>query len=248
MTPKISIITVTFNAQTVLERTLKSIERLHYDNIEVLIIDGASTDGTLAIVNKYSHLVSRCISETDKGLYDAMNKGLSLATGDYVWFLNAGDTIHYTRVLHHFFDKEYILRDIYYGDTMIVDNVGKRVGNRRLKPKADLQWKDFRWGMLVCHQSILVKRSIAPEYDLQYKIDADYDWMLKCFCKANDVLYTKHHIAAYLAGGLSRKKMFAANCERFAIMKKNYGLAQTLWFHFLMCFRFIFTVIKEGHI
>src|SRR5574344_1490502 len=246
--PKASIINVTFNDEKVLERTLKSIESLNYDNLEVLVIDGASTDSTLDIVRRYSNIVTKWISEPDRGLYDAMNKGLRMASGDYVWFLNAGDSVHYGRVLHHFFDKEFVARDIYYGDTLIVDNEGKKIGSRRLRPKSDLRWRDFHWGMLVCHQSIIVKRAIAPEYDLQYTIDADYDWMIKCFKKAEYILFTKHHISAFLAGGLSRKKMLKANCQRFKIMKKHYGLFSALWYNFLMCFRFIFTVAKVGHI
>lgn len=242
--PKVSIITVTFNAEKVLERTLKSIKNQDYNNIESIIIDGASTDGTLEIVKKYSNVVTRWISEKDNGLYDAMNKGLDMATGDYVWFLNAGDTIAKKGILNYLFDKEFVLRDIYYGETTIVDEDGRSLGGRRLKTKENMTWKDFRWGMLVCHQSVLVKREIAPRYNLDYKIAADYEWVLESFKRARYILGTKHKISYYLAGGLSRKNILKANKERFLIMKKNYGLIPALWYNFLMIFRFVFTVSK----
>lgn len=242
--PKISIITVTFNAEKVLERTLRSIQKQEYNNIESIIIDGKSTDGTLKIVEKYSDVVTKWISEKDNGLYDAMNKGLDLATGDYVWFLNAGDTICNTDILNYFFSQESFMRDIYYGETMIVDENEKILGDRRLKTKENLTWKDFRMGMLVCHQSVLVKRKIAPRYDLKYNIAADYEWVLESFKRAKYILGTKYKITCYLEGGLSRKNILKANKERFLIMKKYYGLIPTIWFNFLMIFRFLYTVAK----
>lgn len=242
--PKISIITVTFNAEKVLGRTLESIRKQEYDNIESIIVDGASKDGTLKIINEYSDVVTKWISEPDKGLYDAMNKGLDMATGDYVWFLNAGDTIAKTDILSYLFDQDFSMKDIYYGDTLIVDEEGNSIGGRRLRPKQDLTWKSFKWGMLVCHQSILVKRKIAPRYDLKYKIAADYEWVLESFKRAEYITGTHHKVACFLSGGLSRQNIIRANFERFKIMKKYYGFFSSLWYNFLMIFRFAYTVIK----
>lgn len=242
--PKISIITVTFNAEKVLERTLRSIKRQEYNNIELIIVDGKSNDGTLDIVERYSDIVTKWISEKDNGLYDAMNKGLDMAKGDYVWFLNAGDTIAKKNILDYLFGEEFVMRDIYYGETMIVDERGKSLGGRRLKTKEDMTWKDFRWGMLVCHQSVLVKREIAPRYNLNYKIAADYEWVLESFKRARYILGTKHKISCYLEGGLSRKNVWRGNKERFQIMRKYYGLVPSIWYNFLMVFRFLFTVAK----
>ncbi len=242
--PKISIITVTFNAEEVLGRTLESIRNQEYNNIESIIVDGASKDKTLDIVNQFSDVVTKWISEPDKGLYDAMNKGLEMATGDYVWFLNAGDTIAKKDILSYLFGQEFVMRDIYYGDTLIVDDKGNHIGGRRLKPKKDLTWKSFKWGMLVCHQAILVKRSIAPKYDLNYKIAADYEWVLESFKRAEYIVGTRHKVACFLSGGLSRKNIMRANFERFKIMKKYYGFFTSLLYNFLMIFRFAYTVIK----
>ena len=199
--PKVSIITVTYNAEEVLAKTLDSIRKQKYKNIESIIVDGGSSDGTLSIVNKYSDIVSKWISEPDKGLYDAMNKGMDMATGDYVWFVNAGDTIFKTDILNHFFDSDFVLRDIYYGDTLVVDEKGNHLGGRRLKTKDDITWKRMRWGMLVCHQSILVKKEIAPRYNLKYKIAADYEWVLESFKRARYTRKTNHKVACFLRGG-----------------------------------------------
>lgn len=246
--PKVSIITVTYNAEEVLAKTLDSIRKQEYKNIESIIVDGGSSDATLSIVDKYSDIVSKCISEPDNGLYDAMNKGMDMATGDYVWFINAGDTIFKTKILNHFFDSDFVLRDIYYGDTLVVDEKGNHLGGRRLKPKDDITWKSFRWGMLVCHQSILVKKEIAPRYNLKYKIAADYEWVLESFKRARYTRKTNHKVACFLRGGLSQKNILRANYERFKIMKKYYGFFPSLWYNFLMLFRFAYTVTKLGRI
>lgn len=242
--PKISIITVTYNAEKVLERTLESIKNQNYNNIECIIIDGASSDRTLEIVDKYSDIISKCISEKDDGLYFAMNKGLDNATGDYVWFLNAGDKIHDNEILNYFFSCESFARDIYYGDTMIVDLEGNILGSRRLKPKDNINWKDFKWGMLICHQSILVKKSIAPYFDTRYSIAADYGWVLESLKRSKDIMGTRNKISSYLEGGYSSQNYFKANKERFMIMKHHYGFFTSLWYNFLIIFRFFYTVIK----
>ena len=240
--PRISIITVTFNAEKVLERTLESIRRQNYDNIECIVVDGASSDDTLKIVDKYSDIITKSISEKDEGLYFAMNKGLELATGDYLWFLNAGDMINDSEILNYFFSKETHYRDVYFGQTLIVDEKGNRIGSRRLKPNIDTDWRDFKWGMLICHQSILVKKSIAPNFDTRYKIAADYAWVLESLKRAKDKCGTRRYISSFLSGGLSSDNYFKANKERFLIMKEYFGLIPSLWYNFLIIFRFVYTV------
>lgn len=124
--PKFSIITVTYNAEKVLEDTIQSIVTQSYKNVEYIIVDGGSTDGTLTIVNKYKEHIHTIVSEPDKGLYDAMNKGIKLATGDYLCFLNAGDGLHeddtLLRIVHSLTGT--ILPDVIYGETDIVDDEG----------------------------------------------------------------------------------------------------------------------------
>ena len=148
---KFSIITVTYNAAPYLERTVLSVLSQSYPDIEYLIIDGQSTDGTVDIIRQYESGIAYWVSEPDKGLYDAMNKGLRRATGDYVWFLNAGDTFPSADLVQTIAQKiarRKHLPDVIYGDTAIVNNEGCVLGMRHLRPPKKLTWKKFAWGML----------------------------------------------------------------------------------------------------
>ncbi|MGL5317866.1 MAG: glycosyltransferase family 2 protein, partial [Bacteroidales bacterium] len=155
MRPLFSIITVTYNAGTLLTKTIDSVARQTCADKEYIIIDGASKDNTLEIIKKNSAQIRNYISEPDKGIYDAMNKAFSQATGKYILFLNAGDTFHNDEVLARI--KEQINPDnepdILYGETAITDEDGKFIAMRRLKTPEQLHWKSFKQGMLVCHQS-----------------------------------------------------------------------------------------------
>ena len=179
---KFSIITVTYNAAPYLERTVLSVLSQSYPDIEYLIIDGQSTDGTVDIIRQYESGIAYWVSEPDKGLYDAMNKGLRRATGDYVWFLNAGDTLPSADLVQTIAQKiarRKHLPDVIYGDTAIVNNEGCVLGMRHLRPPKKLTWKKFAWGMLVCHQAFIARRELAPEYDPAYPLCADYDWCIR---------------------------------------------------------------------
>ena len=121
----------------------------------------------------------RLVSEPDSGLYDAMNKGLKLATGDYVWFLNAGDQVYASDTVENMVDGLRGMPDVIYGGTMIIDEQQHEIGDRRLKPPEKLSWKSFRQGMVVCHQSLIVRREIAPDYNLEYRLSADIDWAIR---------------------------------------------------------------------
>ena len=206
MSPLFSIITVTYNAEKVLERTLRSVAEQSYARIEYIVIDGASTDGTMEMVTSYKSqspgLVRfEVISEPDKGLYDAMNKGLRVATGDYVWFLNAGD---------------------------------KFLAARRRKAPEHLTWKSFCTGMLVCHQAFVMKREAAPEYDLQYRFSADFDWCIRCMKQSTAIVNSHLRLIHYLAEGMTTRNRKASLKERYRIMCNYYGTFPTrirhLWF------------------
>lgn len=248
MKPLISIITITFQAENFLKRTIDSVLEQTYTNIEYILIDGGSNDKTVSIIQNYEEFFKnktmsfRWISEPDKGLYDAMNKGLKMATGDYVWFMNAGDRISSAECLDNIIidiaadsiSEIKALPDFIYGETSIVNEQGEIMGPRRLKAPELLNWKSFRMGMLVCHQSMLVKRIIAQPFDLNYKYSADFDWSIRCLRKANSIHNTHLILSHFLDGGLSKKKMKASLKERFEIMTDNYGWTQTalrhLWF------------------
>jgi len=192
--PVVSVITVVYNSLNLIEKTIRSILGQTYPNIEFIVIDGGSTDGTVDIIRRHEKQISWWISEPDHGIYDAMNKGLAAATGNYVWFINAGDRIYATDTLEKIFDDPSsqtrvpgsILRlgKIYYGDTMIVDSGFHELGLRRLRPPEILTWRSFRKGMLVSHQAIIVSRDIAPQFDPQYRHSADFDWVVRALKKA----------------------------------------------------------------
>ena len=193
---KVSLVTVTFNSDQTLRDTIQSVFNQIYSDIEYIIIDGLSKDNTVDIIKEYEPRFKgrlRWVSEKDKGLYDAMNKGLHKATGDYVWFLNAGDTLPTADTIYRMvkrLDKRGIYPDVLYGETNLVDADGRSLGARRLKAPKQLTWKSFRMGMLVCHQSFLVKRELAPDYDLNYRLVADYDWCIRCLKRSNTIHHT----------------------------------------------------------
>ena len=157
--PKFSIITVTYNAAKVLEDTIQSIVTQTYKNLEYIIVDGGSTDETLDIIHKYQEHITTVISEPDQGLYDAMNKGIKLATGDYLCFLNAGDGLHEDDTLLQMVHSinGTALPGVLYGETEIVDSQGHFLYMRRLSAPATLTWKSFKQGMLVCHQAFFAR-------------------------------------------------------------------------------------------
>lgn len=248
MKPIVSIITISFQAERFLERTFESVYMQSYTGIEYLVIDGGSRDGTISIIKKYEKLFSergidfKWISEPDKGIYDAMNKGLKMAGGDYVWFMNAGDKIASSDFLRKTMQAVTLstsekLPDFIYGETFIVNDLGEIMGPRRLKAPENLTWKSFRMGMLVCHQSMLVKRSIACNFDLAYKYSGDFDWTIRCLRKSENIYNTHMIVSLFLDGGVSKKKMRASLKERFNIMAKNYGLVPTVLRHFWFVIR-----------
>lgn len=225
--PRFSIITITYNAGKVLEPTIRSIVEQDYPEIEYLIIDGASTDDTLAIAEKYRDRINYLVSERDKGLYDAMNKGLQAATGDYVWFMNAGDALHspftVRKIAERIRENGSGLPDVIYGETAIIDAHRNFIGMRRLKTPDSLTWKSFRMGMLVCHQAFIARRALAPAYDTDYRFSADFDWCIRCLKQATDILNSRLVIADYLEEGLTTQNHKASLKERYHIMCKYYG-------------------------
>ena len=233
--PKFSIITVTYNAGKVLEDTIQSVVFQTYRNMEYILVDGGSTDNTLDIAYKYNDRISKVISEPDKGLYDAMNKGIRLATGDYLCFLNAGDELHENETLqkiaHTLRGKE--LPDVIYGETAIVDEEGHFLHMRRLSVPDRLDWKSFKQGMLICHQAFFAKREWALKhpYDLQYRFSADFDWCIRIMKKAKCLHNTRLTLIDYLNEGMTTRNHKASLKERFCIMVKHYGWMSTILHH-----------------
>ncbi|NDV63730.1 glycosyltransferase family 2 protein [Bacteroides sp. 224] len=240
-TPTFSIITVTYNAEKVLEATIQSVTSQTYPHIEYIIVDGASKDGTKEIIQRFDSRIDKWISEPDKGIYDAMNKGIVLATGDYLCFLNAGDSLRETDTLQNVVDsiRENELPDVIYGETALVDVNRNFLRMRRLSAPEALTWKSFKQGMLVCHQAFFAKRSLAEPYNLQYRFSADFDWCIRIM-KKSEVLYNTHlTLIDYLEEGMTTQNRKASLKERFRIMAKYYGLPGTILRHIGFVFRLL---------
>ena len=232
-TPKFSVITVCYNAEATLEDTIQSVISQTYHHVEYIIVDGASKDRTMDIVNRYRDRISVVVSEPDKGLYDAMNKGIRLATGDYLCFLNAGDSFHEDDTLQQMVHSIHSLQlpDVLYGETELVDHEGHFLRMRRLQAPEHLTWKSFRQGMLVCHQAFFPRRDLVMPYDLRYRFSADFDWCIKIM-KKSKVLHNTHlTLIDYLAEGMTTHNHQASLKERFLIMARHYGWASTVAHH-----------------
>ncbi len=243
---RITYVTITYNAAKVLQRTLDSVLSQDYPHIVHLIIDGASTDDTMQLVDAYidrsnaadnGHSI-QVTSEPDKGIYDAMNKGLRSITGDYVCFLNAGDFLPASDTVSRIVEK---VGDqspaVLYGDTDIVDGEGRFLHHRRLAPPEHLSWKSFRQGMLVCHQAFYARTdfAIATPYDLRYRYSADVDWcirVMKAAAKENvPLLNLKMVVACYTQEGQTTLHHRESLLERYHVMEHHYGRLQTFFLH-----------------
>ena len=244
----ISIITITYNAEQFLERTIQSILVQTDQDFEYIIVDGKSKDGTLRIAEKYKNRVNQLISEPDKGLYDAMNKGLKLAKGDFVWFMNAGDEINDKQAVARIAQSVTTQTDVFFGDTYFVNNEGKIQGLRseitphRL-PK-NLKWQDMKLGMLVCHQAFIARKSIAPLY-IENNLSADVDWEIECLKRANKVQYLDFVVAKYLTGGVSNQQLKRSLLDRYEVLKKHFGVTEAIVAHVQILWRGISLMAKK---
>ena len=247
---KISVITVTYNAANLIARTIGSVEEQTYDAVEHIIIDGNSQDSTLSEIHHYQERNSRtehpreivCRSEPDRGIYDAMNKGLELATGKYLLFLNAGDRFHTPDTLAQIAsvaEKGDKLPAVIYGDTHIVDAAGNFLHRRRLSPPPRLTWRSFQSGMLVCHQAFFAKRTLAPTYDTSYRFSADFDWCIRVMKQSKQLFNTHLTLIDYLSEGMTTQNHKASLKERFRIMCHHYGTCSTLLMHAWFALRLI---------
>ena len=253
---RISYITVTYNASGVLKPTLDSVACQTHPAIEHIIIDGAAKDGTLAMAEQYKadteekaggHIV-RIISEPDKGIYDAMQKGINLATGDYICFLNAGDRLPNPDTAAQVAALGADNVGVIYGDTDIVDGDGNFLRHRHLSAPQQLTWRSFRQGMLVCHQAFYALNELARQtpYNLHYRYSADVDWCIRVMKKAEhrgmQLKNVGGVVANYLDGGTTNQNHRASLKERFNVMRHHYGLLSTLCMHAWFAMR---SVIKK---
>ncbi len=258
---RFTVVTITYNAEKVLQRTLDSVCSQTYQEVEHLIVDGASKDQTLAIAEQYKQRSDSSDnghqviiqSEPDHGIYDAMNKGLTQASGDYIVFMNAGDSfpnastleemVHQCRLNEFPADER---PGVLYGNTNIVDSEGRFLHPRRLQPPAKLTWRSFRHGMLVCHQAFYARIDIAKntQYDTRYRFSADVDWCIRVMHESErmglSLCNTQMVLANYIEEGTTTQNHRASLKERFDVMRRHYGLFSTLFMHAWFVVRALF--------
>ncbi len=235
--PLFSIITITFNAADTLPATLRSVDSQTCTDYEHLVIDGASRDHTVELALGRRDIPAnprrKVFSEPDKGLYDAMNKGLAKARGRYLIFLNAGDAFSTPDTLALYAAAASEQTDVIYADTRLVDADRRVLGPRHLSVPERLTFRSFARGMLVCHQAFCMRRSIAPAYDLAYRFSADYEWCLRCLKATSPDRCANLHATAidYLTDGLTDRNRKASLKERYRIMCLYYGTLPTMLRH-----------------
>ena len=228
---KISIITVCYNSAATIEDTIKSVQCQTHKNIEYIVVDGGSKDTTLDIVNKYKEIVSKSVSESDKGLYDAMNKGVNIATGEVIGFVHSDDILADNQIvstLANLFEKENL--DGVYGDLQYVDknNIGKII---RYWKSTNFNSSLLKKGWMPAHPTLFLKRGVYKkhgDFDLSFKIAADYDFMLRVLKDQSlKFSYLPEVITKMRVGGASNrslKNIFKKTKEDYrAICLNNVG-------------------------
>lgn len=231
--PLFSIITITFNAETTIPATLACVKAQTCKDFEYIVIDGNSTDNTVPLAQSAEISGTTIISEPDKGLYDAMNKGLRLAKGEFVIFLNAGDSFHSTDSLQIAADaiSQNPDADIFYGQTDIVNADRVKIADRHLTAPDILTADSFKNGMLVCHQAFIARRTITEPYNLKYRFSADFDWCIRCLKKSRKNVYLGCTLIDYLSEGVTTANLKKSLRERYDIMCNYYGTIPTTLRH-----------------
>ena len=213
--PLISIITVSYNVVNSIEETILSVINQNFKDFEFIIIDGGSTDGTIDIIKKYQDKITFWVSEPDKGIYDAMNKGSKLAKGTYLFYLNAGDVIYDNVFTFVFKDRSNALNyDVLYGNII---NSGT---NTIVKT---LPIKHIKYGMVFCHQAALVKKYAQDgfNFDTSYKIAADFNLFLKLYLSKKKFFDCNVCFGEYDNTGISNTMLFKTMSEYIKIICNN---------------------------
>jgi len=226
---KISVITVVFNGEETIEATIQSVLSQRYKNIEYIIIDGGSVDGTRAIILKYKGRIAKYVSEKDNGIYDAMNKGIKIATGDLVYFLNSDDVLYDTDVIKKVSEKFQTEKwDYIYGGVVCRNIFGSKQNNIFLKKITE---SSIKRGQNIPHQSLFVKRDVFDEigvFKCNLKVNADYDFECRLVKASKKGVFIKYLISYYSQDGYSSKGGFDLYKEKTSVIKENFGLFYAL--------------------
>ena len=250
---RISIVTIVYNGVKTIEKTMMSILNQTYENVEYIIIDGGSNDGTLDLIKKYelkikngefSNIYFMCISEKDNGIYDAMNKGIKLASGEWINFMNSGDYFESSYVLENIFGsvKQYDkATSVIYVDTLFLNMDGKII------KKKVIALKNFWKGICFLHQSCFVKTYIMKDYrfDTEYKIASDYNFLFRLYNEGFTFLYIPINISVFLIGGLSYNN-YKGVIERYKIVyNANKKLIYRIYYIYLVYITIIQNIINN---
>lgn len=216
---KITIITVSFNAVKTIERTILSVINQSYTNLEYIIVDGGSSDGTLDVIKQYAGKISKWISESDRGIYDAMNKGISMATGDVIGILNSDDILHDGNTVE-------IIADCYNNsDSLFIlhGNINYVVNGVSHIRRPDDKIEKMKVGPVVFHPTMYVPKRIYEEvgyFSTSYKIASDYDMMLRIYMKGYTYRYIDSVVVDMSAGGASDKRKMLGFYECYKVTLK----------------------------
>ena len=229
--PLISIITIVFNDILNIEKTIQSVINQSYIYIEYIIIDGGSTDGTVDIIKKYENKISCWVSEPDKGIYDAMNKGIFKASGKWINFMNSGDSFCNNNVIEDCIQKipDNKNHKIIYGNFIWKNGDAENF----VIAKSSIK---MHYTMPSCHQSFLIDTQLHKEipYDTNYKIAADFDFLCKMKSKGIRFLKIPVTISVYQAGGLSENMDEIKGKEFNDIFHKYNKFPQNIWYQYVV--------------
>jgi glycosyltransferase involved in cell wall biosynthesis len=229
---KISLITINYNNLRGLKATVESVVRSdgfpYLNEIEWIIVDGNSNDGSAEWLRENSEKFQQLIIEKDRGIYDAMNKGIAYSTGDFLWFLNSGDRLADVKVLGAVIQEMRSHKaDVYFGDTLFVDTEGRDLGlisEKKPQPfPKELGPNSFRFGMNICHQSFIAKKELCSLYNTEYRLAADVDWVIQILKKKPVSHRFSMIVSKFEVGGSSYEHTQKAWKERYSILSKHYG-------------------------
>lgn len=230
--PLVSIVTVVFNGENFLEETIKSVINQTYENIEYIIIDGASTDGTVEIIKKYEDKINYWVSEKDAGIYDAMNKGIGTFKGDYINFLNAGDSYVNNEVLNNIFSVSKD-EDLIYGSISLHDANSNFLIN--VHPKKFTKFNLMFWGTgTLCHQAMFVSKKILVKYSLKYILKGELNWYFDLEKKIKNISIVDFPVVNYMLGGTGDINYKLNRMETIKVMFKQNGIFGLLSIPFIV--------------
>lgn len=234
---KVTVVTVCYNAKELLENTIRSVSDQNYEDFEYIVVDGGSTDGTVDILNEYENVIDRWVSEKDRGIYDAMNKAVLMAGGEWVIFMNAGDTFYSPDTLEKVFGKRAVpdTVDIIYGDVAKPAQCGMTV------KKAEPVHNGHR--MFFCHQSCFARRKALLDhpFDLTHPMSADFKFVKTMVKNKAGFMKLEFPVAYFDTGGVSNRRRSAGLADNIRVVMEldspfdQIRLLPRLWFSYALC-------------